>query len=112
VRSRGSKNRPQFLPIYPSTIGIIFLGTPQSGSGAADWGLLASNISFFALRSRNTNVLQGLTPNNELLENLSEDFLQLLGDDDPKISFHSFYETKGLSGFVGISGEVAIPPPC
>jgi hypothetical protein len=95
------------LPIYHSTVGIVFLGTPQSGSGAADWGLLASNLAKLALRGRNASILKGLIPNNELLENLSEDFLQILGDAQPVVSFHSFYETTGMTGIPGISGEVS-----
>lgn len=84
----------------------MFLGTPQSGSGAADWGLLASNLSKLALRGRNTKILKGLSPNSELLENISEEFLKLLGDNEPKVYIHSFYETKGMSGMYGLSGEV------
>jgi hypothetical protein len=105
-RSRTSVHKPEFLPIYKSTVGIVFLGTPQSGSGAADWGLLVSNLSKLALRGRNTKILKGLSPNNELLENLSEEFLKLLGDSEPAVFFHSFYETKGMSGLYGLSGEV------
>ncbi len=83
------------------------MGTPQSGSGAADWGLLASNLAKLALRGRNSAILKGLIPNNELLENLSEDFLQILGDDQPVVTFHSFYETTGMTGIPGLSGEVS-----
>ena len=100
------------MPIYQSTVGIIFLGTPQSGSGAADWGLLASNLAKLALRGRNASILKGLIPNNELLENLSEEFLHLLGDEQPGVSFHSFYETAGMTGVPGLSGEVCLIQTC
>jgi hypothetical protein len=96
------------LPIYHSTVGIVFLGTPQSGSGAADWGLLASNLAKLALRGRNASILKGLIPNNELVEIFLKFFLQILGGAQPVVSsFHSFYETTGMTGIPGISGEVS-----
>ncbi|KAI0534757.1 ankyrin repeat-containing domain protein [Xylaria digitata] len=68
--SRGSTHQPQYLSIYKSTRGIIFLGTPHGGSQAANWGLVASNIIKCTLQDLAERVLRGLTPNNELLESL------------------------------------------
>ena len=81
------------------------MGTPHRGRGAADWGLLISNLAKFALQSRNENVLKGLVPNNELLENLMQAFRQML--EDGRLQIHSFYETKGMTGLYGLDDEVS-----
>ncbi|KAI0869581.1 hypothetical protein GGS24DRAFT_478422 [Hypoxylon argillaceum] len=102
--SRESKHQPQYLSIYESTRGIVFLGTPHGGSHAANWGLVASNIVKFALQEPAERVLRGLKPNNELLENLRKMFLRML--EDGHFGVHSFYETKGMMGIYGINGLV------
>jgi hypothetical protein len=94
------------LPIYESTKGIIFLGTPHRGSAAASWGLLASNLAKVALQGPNEKILKGLEFNNELLENLRKVFLQMLEDD--KFQIHSFYETKPMVGLYGLRDEVSL----
>ncbi|KAI9854661.1 MAG: Ras GTPase ras2 [Trichoglossum hirsutum] len=102
--SRFSTHQPQYLTIYSSTAGIIFLGTPHGGSGAADWGLLASNLTKLALQGPSRRVLWGLKPNSELLENLRRSFLQML--EDGHFSIHSFYETLPMFGMYGLDGLV------
>ncbi|TGJ78947.1 hypothetical protein E0Z10_g9820 [Xylaria hypoxylon] len=102
--SRGSKHQPQYLSVYESTRGIVFLGTPHGGSHAANWGLVASNVVKFALQEPAERVLRGLKPNNELLENLRKMFLQML--EDGHFGVHSFYETKSMMGIYGINGLV------
>ncbi|KAF2967343.1 hypothetical protein GQX73_g6206 [Xylaria multiplex] len=102
--SRGSKHQPQYLSIYESTRGIIFLGTPHGGSHTANWGLVASNIIKCTLQEPAERVLRGLTPNNELLENLRKMFLEML--EDGHFGVHSFYETKAMTGIYGINGLV------
>ncbi|GAP92242.1 putative RAS-2 protein [Rosellinia necatrix] len=102
--SRGSRHQPQFLSIYESTRGIVFLGTPHGGSQTANWGLVASNIIKCALQDPAESVLRGLRPNNELLENLQKTFLEML--EDGHFGVHSFYETKAMMGIYGINGMV------
>ncbi|KAI9899277.1 hypothetical protein N3K66_005738 [Trichothecium roseum] len=80
--SRRSQHQPQYLNVYSSTKGIVFLGTPHGGARA----------------------LRGLSPNSELLENLRKVFLQMLEDD--QFGIHSFYETKSKSGILGLDGLV------
>ncbi|TQV96722.1 Ankyrin repeat-containing domain-containing protein [Cordyceps javanica] len=100
-----SKNslQPKFVPIVESTKGIVFLGTPHSGSHLASWGLLATNLAKLALQGPNQKVLRALVPNNELLERISKQFCQLLDQSD--FSVHSFYETLPMSIY-GIDGTV------
>ncbi|RYP92953.1 hypothetical protein DL770_000934 [Monosporascus sp. CRB-9-2] len=99
--SRKSFHQPQYLRIYKATRAILFLGTPHGGSGAADWGLIASNITKFVLQSPAQRVLRGLTPNSELLENLRRSFLQML--EDNHFGIHSFYETRAIVGMYGLN---------
>src|SRR5436305_13480144 len=97
--SKRSEHRPQFQPIYKSTGGVIFLGTPHGGSSAANWGLIASKLVSFALQGTNENILRALRPDGEILENLRKQFLKML--EDRVFNIHSFYEKKGISGVSG-----------
>ncbi|KAM0548837.1 hypothetical protein ACHAPJ_009693 [Fusarium lateritium] len=105
IKSKSSR-QPKLLPIFESTKGIVFLGTPHSGSKSATWGLLATNLAKFALQGSNQKVLRGLVPNSELLETFSEQFRQLL--DEGGFSVHSFYETQTMSTLYGIE-DVVVP---
>ncbi|KAI1339658.1 hypothetical protein F5Y15DRAFT_381625 [Xylariaceae sp. FL0016] len=102
--SKRSTHQRQYLGIYESTKGIVFLGTPHGGSRGANWGLLVSKIVKCALQSPSERVLRGLTLNNELLENLRKTFLQMLEDDH--FSIHSFYETRPIVGMYGLNSLV------
>ncbi|KAI4867910.1 hypothetical protein F4820DRAFT_445495 [Hypoxylon rubiginosum] len=102
--SKRSTHQPQYLTIYTSTKGIIFLGTPHGGSGGADWGLIASKIVKCALQSPSERVLRSLIPNSELLENLRKTFSQMLEDGHFRI--HSFYETRPILGMYGLDSLV------
>jgi len=104
--SKDSIHQPQFLPIYKSTKGIIFLGTPHGGSSMAHWGLLVANLTKFALQGPNTKVLNGLQYKSEILEDLRKAFLNILEDNNFHI--HSFYETKGMLGLYGLQDEVSV----
>ncbi|KAF4447144.1 hypothetical protein F53441_9289 [Fusarium austroafricanum] len=102
--SKNSQHQPQYLPIYSSLLGIVFLATPHNGSGTAGWGLIASNLAKFALQRPSTSVLRGLKPSNELLVNLQRTFLQML--EDGHFTIHSFWETVPMSGIKGLKGLV------
>lgn len=104
--SRASRHQPKYASIYQSTKGIIFLGTPHRGSEMASWGLLASNLAKFALRGRNKDLLRGLTPHNELLENLNKSFRQIL--EDGGLHVHCFYEARAMTGLYGLQDLVWI----
>ncbi|KAH8595071.1 Alpha/Beta hydrolase protein [Bisporella sp. PMI_857] len=102
--SKRSTHQPQYLPIYDSTNAIIFLGTPHGGSTSTNWGLLASNLTKFALQGPSERIIKGLKPNSELLENLRKVFLQML--EDNKFKIHTFYETKSMLGMYGLNDRV------
>ncbi|OBS22671.1 hypothetical protein FPOA_09003 [Fusarium poae] len=102
--SKNSQHQPQYLPIYSSVSGIIFLGTPHRGSSTAGWGLIASNLTRFALQRPSRSLLRGLNPNSEVLENLQRTFLQML--EDGHFTIHSFWETKPMNGLKGLRGLV------
>lgn len=103
--SKRAQHQPQYLPIYSSTRGIVFLGTPHKGSNLASWGVLASNLAKVALQGPNERILKALKPNNELLENLHVVFRQMLEDNIFKI--HSFYETQPMLGIYGLRDLVS-----
>ncbi|RYO85060.1 hypothetical protein DL766_005571 [Monosporascus sp. MC13-8B] len=102
--SKRSSHQPQYLSIYASTKGIVFLGTPHRGSEAASWGVIASNTTKLALQGPSERVLRGLKPNNELLENLRKTFLQML--EDGHFNIHSFYETHPIMGMYGLNSLI------
>ncbi|KAJ3536823.1 hypothetical protein NM208_g6099 [Fusarium decemcellulare] len=102
--AKNSQYQPQYLPVYSSVLGIIFLATPHNGSGTAGWGLIASNLTKFALQRPSSSILRGLNPNNEVLENLQRSFLQML--EDGHFTIHSFFETLPMRGIKGLKGLV------
>ncbi|KAL2065167.1 hypothetical protein VTL71DRAFT_4308 [Oculimacula yallundae] len=105
-RARRSTHQPQFLTIYTSTKGIIFLGTPHRGSDAAGWGLMATTFAKLALQGANKKILETLKPDNSLLEHLRKVFLEML--EDRKFNIHSFYEQVALTGAPGLQNQVVV----
>jgi hypothetical protein len=103
--SKRATHQTQYLPIYSSTKGIIFPGTPHGGSTTANWGLLASNVTKLALQGPTDEILRALKPNDELLEKLRKIFLQMLEDNHFKI--HSFYERRPVLEVYGLNGRVS-----
>ncbi|KAH7125941.1 hypothetical protein EDB81DRAFT_810193 [Dactylonectria macrodidyma] len=102
--SKQSTRQPWKRNIYLSTTGIIFLGTPHGGSGVADWGLIASNLTRLAMQGAWARAPKGLTPNDEPLEDLRKTFMKLLEEGHFRI--HSFYETLPITGISGLHGLV------
>jgi tetratricopeptide (TPR) repeat protein len=83
---------------------VIFLGTPHRGSGLADWGRIATNLARLALHDTNSRLVQTLEVNNEVLDNINEQFVNLV--DQHRISIHSFHEARGISGVKGLDGKI------
>ncbi|KAK4197446.1 putative kinesin light chain [Triangularia verruculosa] len=83
---------------------VIFLGTPHRGAGIADWGKIAANLAVMALQDSNKSILDTLKVDSEVLDNIQENFINLL--DKGGIKVHSFYETKGITGIKGLHGKV------
>ncbi|KAJ5100300.1 P-loop containing nucleoside triphosphate hydrolase [Penicillium angulare] len=106
--SKRSEHRPQFLSIYNSLRGIIFLGTPHGGSTMADWGLIATGIVKFTSQGCNSKALKGFQPDSEILEFYRKCFLKML--QDQRFTIHSFYEKRGTSGILGFQGKAGHSP--
>ncbi|EUC36943.1 hypothetical protein COCCADRAFT_86924, partial [Bipolaris zeicola 26-R-13] len=83
---------------------IVFLGTPHRGSGCADWGQIASSLARVAMQDSNKKILETLEVNNEVLDNIHEDFKQIASKG--KFKVHSFQEARGVTGVRGLEGKV------
>ena len=90
--------------VHDRTKLIIFLGTPHRGSAYAGWGQIASNLARLALRDSNKKILETLEVNNEVLDNIHEEFKTIVFKDGIKI--HSFQEARGISGMKGLDEKV------
>jgi hypothetical protein len=83
---------------------IIFLGTPHRGSAYAGWGQIASNLACLALQDSNKRLLQTLEVNNEVLDNIHEEFQTIAFKGTLKI--HTFQESRGITGMKGLNEKV------
>lgn len=67
--------------IYVSTYGIIFLGTPHTGSDAAKWGIMLERMAsaFIPKTFMHTNnqLVKTLISNNETLQNINLHFVDI-----------------------------------
>lgn len=89
--------------VVSNTSGIIFLGTPHSGSNAASYGRVAYTLTkIFAFQSANTKLLTALEKNSETLDRISTSFYQTL-EAYKDLRIASFSEEKQVRvGVVGI----------
>jgi len=78
---------------------IIFLGTPHRGASIAGWGEIMSNIARLALQDSNKEIIRTMKVNNEVLDNINDEFKTIIHHGDIKI--HSFQEARGMSGMKG-----------
>lgn len=83
---------------------IIFLGTPHRGSAYAGWGQIASNLARLALQDSNKKILETLEVNNEVLDNIHEEFKTIAFKGTMKI--YSFQEARGITGMKGVNEKV------
>ena len=90
--------------VHDRTKLIIFLGTPHRGSAYAGWGQIASNLARLALQDSNKKILETLEVNNEVLDNIHEEFKTIVFKGGIKI--HSFQEARGISGMKGLDEKV------
>ena len=87
-------------PIFTSTYGIIFLGTPHRGSGKASLGDVATSILKAFGHDANSSLVRDLRADSQTLERVADAFSRMLAME--KIKVHSFYEELGLTNVVGI----------
>ncbi|KAH0566263.1 hypothetical protein GP486_000338 [Trichoglossum hirsutum] len=83
---------------------IIFLGTPHRGSTHAHWVQLAFNLTQLVFQDSNKEILNTLKVNDEVLDNIHEEFKNIAFEGGIKI--HSFQEAQGISGIKGLDGKV------
>ena len=83
---------------------VIFLGTPHRGSAYAGWGDIASNLALLVLQDSNKKLVKTLEVNNEVLDNIHEEFKTIA--DHSRIRIHSFQEARGISGMKGLHSKV------
>ncbi|KAI0857314.1 hypothetical protein F4860DRAFT_518034 [Xylaria cubensis] len=94
---------PHLRNLYNMTEGIIFLGTPHTGSWMARWAKITVDV-FGILKSTNPSLLDALQTRNELLHSLNQDFLTLLRtlregpEHGKKINVICFFEAYGYPG--------------
>ncbi|KAI4940646.1 hypothetical protein J4E91_011283 [Alternaria rosae] len=83
---------------------VVFLGTPHRGSAYAGWGQIASNLARVALQDSNKRLLETLEVNNEVLDNIHEEFKTIAFKGTLKI--YTFQESRGISSIKGLSEKV------
>ncbi|EOO02000.1 putative and nb-arc domain protein [Phaeoacremonium minimum UCRPA7] len=70
-----------YRSIYVSTFGIIFLGTPHTGSGLATWGHMLQSMSDVIIPKKifesEPVLLKTLKKDNETLQNINNHFLDI-----------------------------------
>jgi hypothetical protein len=67
-----------------------------------------TNLAAVALQDANRDLLRSLTVNSEVLNNIHDQFKDLLFS-KYEIDIHSFQESRGMSGVKGVSGKVSFP---
>jgi hypothetical protein len=70
----------------------------------AGWGQIAANLACVALQGANKKILETLEANSEVLDNIHENFMNLVFKSGMKI--HSFQEAKGMKE---LDGKVCSP---
>ena len=84
--------------LHDHTIAIAFLGTPHAGSSLASFGSAVGNILKVARNRVNTNIMQVLEPNSEVLQKLDEEFSLWMRKNQRGFEVICFYEEKELLG--------------
>ncbi|KAI7975887.1 hypothetical protein EIK77_005637 [Talaromyces pinophilus] len=95
-RSQENDKLRHLRSIYISTFGILFLGTPHTGSDVAKWGVLLQKICSAVLPKKfmdtSPQLIETLKSNNEVLQNIN----RLFNDFFSRFHVYFFHETKPL----------------
>jgi hypothetical protein len=92
-----AKLNNHFQSIGNNTVGVVFLGTPHRGAGAADLGNIAATIAACVvpgIKVFNPAAVRNLKKNNDTLFQMAGQFSNVCSD----ITIHSFHETMPVSG--------------
>ncbi|KAF2709069.1 hypothetical protein K504DRAFT_468277 [Pleomassaria siparia CBS 279.74] len=96
-------NEPRLQSIAPCTVGIVFMGTPHSGSYLATWGYTLARL-LHRFRRTNKDLLSLLKQRSEVLKAVEEVFQRQLTADGvlKHVKVFCFYETLAVDvvGFV------------
>lgn len=108
-----SDTKEDLRGVHASTIAILFFGTPHRGSDWVNAGKMAQNFANALGFSTSSMNLDLLTKNNPMLEQLRDDFTDLL--DISKLQVTSYQEQKGyartsVKGLDNLVGAQAISP--
>lgn len=96
IYSRGlrNKNTEHLRSIYVSTYGILFLGTPHTGSDIAKWGSMLQSVCKIALPKTffdtSPQLVEALKTENETLQNISRQFTDIMS----RFHIYFFHEAK------------------
>jgi hypothetical protein len=97
-------NRQDFTLLYQLIRGIVFMGTPHRGSGAASLGSLCAAIAKSVGVSTNSRLVTSLKQDSDELTELSSDFRNC----SEHLKMLSFYELDRTSRFM--KKPVSTPP--
>jgi hypothetical protein len=108
VASRNSADK-HLQNILECTRGIIFLGTPHSGSGFARWAeLLAKSLGL--LKQTNPQILEVLKADSEVLARIQTEFHTMTraraNNRDRPIAITCFFEELPLPGVGEVSAAI------
>lgn len=97
-----SRNNPNahLKGIFECTKGIIFMGTPHTGSWMASWAKISAEC-IGMVKSTNTSLLKILETDDQLLEAIQIEFLSMirdLRDNGRRIEVTCFFEEKPFRG--------------
>ncbi|RMD42293.1 hypothetical protein DV735_g2857, partial [Chaetothyriales sp. CBS 134920] len=98
IYSRASRHQNLELhrSVYVATYGIIFLGTPHTGSDLAKWGLLLERISSAMMPKKlfdsSSQLVKALKTQNETLQNINRLFTEIHG----RFRIYFFHEGKPM----------------
>ena len=76
LSSRHSSD-PGFQTVFHATIGIVFMGTPHTGSWLARWAKIPT-AALGIVQSTNTCLLDVLETRNEIISRIQDDFMDMI----------------------------------
>ncbi|KAH8588254.1 hypothetical protein B0O99DRAFT_693645 [Bisporella sp. PMI_857] len=85
----------QYSSINESTVGIIFFGTPHTGSEKAAYGKILGSVASAMINKPSSKLLSALQSNSDILARLTSDFRHQL----PQYQIVTFYETRPMGLF-------------
>jgi protein SERAC1 len=95
-----SRNNPEahLKNIFNCTKGIIFMGTPHTGSWMADWAKMPAS-AFGIVKSTNKSLLKILETDDQFLESIQVEFLAMIRDlreENRRLEVTCFFEELPL----------------